>query len=67
MELILLLFSAEISLLPNAAVYFTMSNGESVVPGFPPIVPLIPEMLLINATGEIFRYAKLQKKGCFGD
>jgi len=37
-------------MLPNAAVNFTMSTGVRLVPGVPPIVPLIPEMLLINAT-----------------
>jgi hypothetical protein len=35
---------------PKAAVNFTTSIGDSVSPGFPPIVPLIPDMLLINAT-----------------
>jgi hypothetical protein len=36
-------------------VYFTTSNGVSDSPGFPPIVPLIPEMLLINAKLKILR------------
>ena len=49
------LFSAEINFRPNAAVYFTMSNGDKVSPGFPPIVPRMPEILLINATGDFFR------------
>jgi hypothetical protein len=40
---------------PKAAVYFTTSNGLSDSPGFPPIVPLIPEMLLINAKLNILR------------
>jgi hypothetical protein len=40
---------------PNAAVYFTTSNGVRDSPGFPPIVPLIPEMLLINAKFQILR------------
>jgi len=35
---------------PNAAVNFTMSMGDSVSPGLPPMVPRIPDMLLINAT-----------------
>lgn len=50
---------------PKAAVYFTTSKGLSDSPGFPPIVPLIPEMLLINAKLMIFKDAKLQNKGCF--
>ncbi len=37
-------------MLPNAAVNFTTSMGVRDVPGVPPIVPLIPEILLINAT-----------------
>ena len=37
-------------MLPNAAVNFTISTGVRLVPGVPPIVPLIPEILLINAT-----------------
>jgi hypothetical protein len=37
-------------MLPNAAVNFIMSTGVRLVPGVPPIVPLIPEILLINAT-----------------
>jgi hypothetical protein len=37
-------------MLPNAAVNFIMSIGVRLVPGVPPIVPLIPEILLINAT-----------------
>ena len=37
-------------MLPNAAENFTISTGVRLVPGVPPIVPLIPEMLLINAT-----------------
>lgn len=37
-------------MLPYAAVNFMMSTGVRLVPGVPPIVPLIPEMLLINAT-----------------
>jgi hypothetical protein len=40
---------------PKAAVYFTTSNGVSDSPGFPPIVPRIPEMLLINAKLKILR------------
>ena len=34
---------------PNAAVNFTMSNGVRLSPVFPPIVPLIPDILFINA------------------
>ena len=37
-------------MLPNADVNFTISTGVRLVPGVPPIVPLIPEILLINAT-----------------
>ena len=37
-------------MLPNADVNFIMSTGVRLVPGVPPIVPLIPEILLINAT-----------------
>jgi hypothetical protein len=35
---------------PNAAVNFTISKGVRFSPVFPPTVPLMPEMLLINAT-----------------
>ena len=35
--------------------YFTTSNGVRDSPGFPPMVPLIPEMLLINAKFKILR------------
>src|ERR1700722_515824 len=47
---------------PKAAVNLTTSSGERVSPGFPPIVPLIPEMLLINATDACFnlRYSSRQ-------
>ena len=49
-------------LLPKAAVYITTSNGERDSPGFPPIVPLIPEMLLISATGEFLGFQIYKKK-----
>jgi hypothetical protein len=39
----------------------TTSSGESDSPGFPPIVPLIPEMLLINATGEFLACQNYKK------
>src|ERR1700722_2833848 len=39
---------------PKAAVNLTTSSGDRVSPGFPPIVPLIPEILLINATDSCF-------------
>ncbi len=45
--------------LPYAAAKFTMSTGVKFSPGFPPIVPLIPEMLFINAT--INRVLEMQK------
>jgi len=35
---------------PNAAVNLTTSTGVRDVPGAPPTVPLIPEILLINDT-----------------
>jgi hypothetical protein len=35
---------------PNAAENFTISRGVRFSLGLPPIVPLMPEMLLINAT-----------------
>lgn len=35
---------------PYAEVNFTTSMGDKDSPGFPPIVPLIPDMLLISAT-----------------
>jgi hypothetical protein len=38
---------------PNEAVNFTTSIAVSELPGMPPIVPLIPDMLLINATVKI--------------
>ena len=34
----------------NAAVNLRMSKGVRFSPGFPPIVPLIPEILFINGT-----------------
>ena len=37
-------------ILQNAAVNFMMSGGVKLFPGSPPIVPLIPDMLLISAT-----------------
>jgi len=37
-------------IVPNAAVNLTISTGVRLVPGVPPRVPLIPEILLINAT-----------------
>jgi hypothetical protein len=37
-------------MLPKAAVNLMISTGVRLVPGVPPIVPLIPEILLINAT-----------------
>jgi hypothetical protein len=37
-------------MLPNEAVNLTISIAVKDSPGFPPIVPLMPEMLLINAT-----------------
>ena len=55
------LFFDVMMLLPKAEVYKTTSNGESDSPGFPPIVPLIPDMLLINATGE-FLGSQIYKK-----
>jgi hypothetical protein len=35
---------------PNAAVYFTISMGVRPSPAAPPMVPLMPEMDLINVT-----------------
>ena len=37
-----------------------MSVGDRLSPGLPPIVPLIPEMLLINATFTWFNYYKIK-------
>jgi 2-polyprenyl-3-methyl-5-hydroxy-6-metoxy-1,4-benzoquinol methylase len=53
-------------MLPNAAVNFTTSIAVSASPGFPPIVPLMPDILLINATETIFRGAKIQVSGVRG-
>jgi hypothetical protein len=36
--------------LPNAAANLTISRGVRFSPGLPPIVPLIPEILLIKGT-----------------
>ena len=55
------LFFDVMMLLPKAEVYITTSKGERDSPGFPPIVPLIPEILLINATGE-FLGSRIYKK-----
>jgi hypothetical protein len=40
----------------NAAVNFTISMGVKLFPGLPPIVPLIPDMLLISATLYFFLF-----------
>jgi hypothetical protein len=51
-------------MLPKEAVYFTTSSGDNVSPDLPPIVPLIPEILFINATLQEFgalNYFKLNK------
>jgi hypothetical protein len=37
-------------MVPNAEANFTTSIAVKAAPGFPPIVPLIPDILLINAT-----------------
>jgi NADH:ubiquinone oxidoreductase subunit H len=47
--IIFLLAPSLINKVPNAAVNFTISTGVRLSPVFPPIVPLIPEILLINA------------------
>jgi hypothetical protein len=47
---------------PNADVNFTISKGDKVSPGLPPIVPLMPEMLLINATVPDLLRRKLKSK-----
>lgn len=50
---------------PNAAVNLTTSTGVRDVPGAPPIVPLIPEMLFINDTindSKVNDLAKLESK-----
>lgn len=41
-------------MLPKAAENFTMSIAVRDSPGFPPMVPLMPEMLLISATNTVF-------------
>jgi hypothetical protein len=41
-------------MIPKAAVNLTMSVGVNESPGFPPIVPRIPEIDFINVTGFIF-------------
>jgi SAM-dependent methyltransferase len=55
-------------MLPKAEVNFTTSTGDKDSPGFPPIVPLMPEMLLINATCQCFgpkfsREDKIKEQG----
>ena len=47
---------------PYAAVYFTTSNGESDSPGNPPIVPLIPDILLINVKVKFFLWEQSYEK-----
>jgi hypothetical protein len=37
---------------PKADVNLTISSGDKESPGFPPMVPLIPEILFINATSQ---------------
>jgi hypothetical protein len=44
---------------PNAAENLTISSGVRFSLGLPPIVPLMPEMLLVNATKK--RFNRLQK------
>jgi hypothetical protein len=39
---------------PNPAVHSTMSTGVRFVPGFPPMVPLIPEIDFISVNLSIF-------------
>jgi hypothetical protein len=55
-------------MLPNADENFTTSIAVSASPGLPPMVPLIPEILLINATEQKFRGGKNTvfglKRGC---
>jgi hypothetical protein len=46
------------SQLPKAALNLTVSRGDKVSPGLPPMVPLMPEMLLINATFLFFLNAQ---------
>jgi hypothetical protein len=45
-------------MVPYAAANFTISTGVRLSPGFPPIVPLIPEMLFINDKAIILRGQK---------
>ena len=45
---------------PNADANFTISIGVRDSPGFPPMVPRMPEMLLINATRKKFWVAKIR-------
>jgi hypothetical protein len=47
--------------LPKAAANLTTSSGVKLSPGFPPIVPRIPEILLINAT--FSRFSKYKNNG----
>lgn len=58
----ILLFPPEIAHWPKAAAYLTTSNGESDSPGFPPIVPLMPDILLINATYDVLMVQNYKKK-----
>ena len=49
LPIIIFLLLPDIAHCPKADAYRTISSGESDSPGFPPIVPLMPEMLLISA------------------
>jgi hypothetical protein len=61
--MMIFLFPWLIAHCPNAAVYFTTSNGDKETPGFPPIVPLIPEMLFMSAKIGAFCGCKFMQNG----
>ena len=49
---------------PKAEVNFTTSSGDKFSPGFPPIVPLIPDIDFIKDTsgvGYVRSFKKLQR------
>ena len=51
---------------PNAEANLTMSTGVNPAPGFPPIVPLIPEIDFINATTYFLDSKYRSRKSIFG-
>ncbi len=59
--MMIFLFPPLIAHCQKAAVYFTTSKGDSDSPGFPPMVPLIPDILFMSDKLGAFVGANLRK------